>query len=112
MYEISKRWSSETVYRIVLNEGLRERFCERIKQQSMDPIHAPYQVHQLSSKKRESAVLIPLVYIQKSPSIIFTHRSLQLTSHRGEISFPGGRLEPGETYEQVCLLDVFFHFIF
>ncbi|VDK84616.1 unnamed protein product [Litomosoides sigmodontis] len=103
MYEISKRWSSEAVYRIVLNEGLRERFCERIKQQSMDPIHPTYPVHRLSSKKRDSAVLIPLVCIEKSPSIIFTHRSLQLGSHRGEVSFPGGRLEPGETYEQAAL---------
>ncbi|KAL3995188.1 NUDIX domain family protein [Acanthocheilonema viteae] len=103
MYEISRRWLSAITYRIVLDQRLREQFCERLKQQSMDPIYPPYPVHRSSFKKRDSAVLIPLVYIEKSPSIIFTHRSLLLANHRGEVSFPGGRLEQGETYEQAAL---------
>ncbi|EFO21558.1 hydrolase [Loa loa] len=103
MYEISKRWSSPTVYRIVLDEQLRERFCERLKQQLIDPIQPRYPVHPLSSKERNSAVLIPLVYIDRSPSVIFTHRSLLLAGHRGEVSFPGGRLEQGETHEEAAL---------
>lgn len=106
MYEILKRWSSATVHRIVLDSRLRERFCERLKQHSIDPIHSRHSVRQLASKERDSAVLIPLVYIDRSPSIIFTHRSLLLPGHRGEVSFPGGRMEQGETYEQViCLLN-------
>lgn len=52
------------------------------------------------SRGRESAVLIPLVNLEGFPSVIFTHRSLLLPSHRGEVSFPGGRLERGETYEE------------
>ncbi|VIO94772.1 hydrolase, NUDIX family protein [Brugia malayi] len=103
MYKISKRLSSTTIYQIVLDEQLRERFCERLKQQSINPIRSSYPIKRLSSKKRDSAVLIPLAYIDKSPSIIFTHRSLLLAGHRGEISFPGGRLEQDETYEQAAL---------
>uniref|UniRef100_A0A0R3RYZ6 Nudix hydrolase domain-containing protein n=1 Tax=Elaeophora elaphi TaxID=1147741 RepID=A0A0R3RYZ6_9BILA len=103
MYEILKRWSSAIVHRIVLDERLRERFCKRLKQQTIDSTHPRDVVRQSSSEERDSAVLIPLVYIDKSPSIIFTHRSSLLAGHRGEVSFPGGRLEQGETYEQAAL---------
>lgn len=105
MYKILKRWSSAKICGIVLDERLREQFCERLKQELVNPSYSSHPVYRSSNKGRDSAVLIPLVYIKKSPSIIFTHRSLLLTSHRGEVSFPGGRLEQGETYEQVCLLN-------
>ncbi|VDO46495.1 unnamed protein product [Onchocerca flexuosa] len=101
MYGIFKRWSSTSVCRIALDERLREQFCERLKQQSMDSSHLRHLIH--GSNSKESAVLIPLVYIDGSPSIIFTHRSLLLNGHRGEVSFPGGRLEQDETYEQAAL---------
>ncbi|VDK86742.1 unnamed protein product, partial [Onchocerca ochengi] len=92
MYEISKRWSSTAICRIALDEQLREQFCERLKQQSMDSIRSRHSIHGSSSNERDSAVLIPLIHIDESPSIIFTHRSLLLNGHRGEVSFPGGRL--------------------
>ena len=31
------------------------------------------------------------------PEALFTKRAQHLRNHRGEISFPGGRMEPGET---------------
>ena len=46
---------------------------------------------------RVSAVLIALVEGADGAEVLLTRRSMQLRNHRGEISFPGGRLDPGET---------------
>lgn len=46
---------------------------------------------------RPSAVLVGLFESTNGVEAILTRRSQELTNHRGEISFPGGRLETGET---------------
>lgn len=44
---------------------------------------------------KKAAVLIPLCYdILGRPSILYNLRSLNLSRHSGEISFPGGLMEP------------------
>lgn len=43
-----------------------------------------------------AAVLVPFVPGAQGWSLVFTRRTDHLPSHRGEISFPGGRVEPGE----------------
>ena len=52
---------------------------------------------------RESAVLVALVDGPEGAEVLLTRRSQTLTSHRGEISFPGGRVDPGETLEAAAL---------
>ncbi len=52
---------------------------------------------------RHSAVLIALFEEDAGPEVVLTRRSEALTNHRGEISFPGGRVDPGETAEQGAL---------
>ena len=52
---------------------------------------------------RESAVLVALVDGPEGAEVLLTRRSQTLTSHRGEISFPGGRVDPGETFEAAAL---------
>jgi 8-oxo-dGTP pyrophosphatase MutT (NUDIX family) len=46
---------------------------------------------------RPSAVLVGLFESTNGVEAILTRRSQELTNHRGEISFPGGRLEIGES---------------
>ena len=46
---------------------------------------------------RNAAVLIVLHDGARGPEALFTKRAQHLRNHRGEISFPGGRMEPGET---------------
>ena len=41
-----------------------------------------------------AAVLVPIVLHAGSPSLVLTVRASHLRSHAGQISFPGGRLEP------------------
>jgi len=45
---------------------------------------------------RRSAVLVGLFDEDGEARVLLTRRSTRLRSHRGEISFPGGRMEPGE----------------
>jgi 8-oxo-dGTP pyrophosphatase MutT (NUDIX family) len=55
---------------------------------------------------RLAAVLAPLV---EGPiaSLVFTVRSSDLSRHAGEISFPGGLQDPGETLSQTALRESF-----
>lgn len=45
----------------------------------------------------DSAVLAALYEDGDDTSVVLTRRSAKLRSHRGEVSFPGGRQDPGET---------------
>ncbi|HOJ15121.1 MAG TPA: CoA pyrophosphatase [Deltaproteobacteria bacterium] len=45
---------------------------------------------------REAAVLVPLCWRDPGPAVLLTKRSLDVEHHKGEISFPGGRFEPGD----------------
>ncbi|MEH6664115.1 MAG: CoA pyrophosphatase [Brevundimonas sp.] len=52
---------------------------------------------------RPAAVLIPVVDHAGGPTLLLTRRSDSLASHTGQIAFPGGRLDPGETVVQAAL---------
>ena len=51
---------------------------------------------------RLAAVLAPLVE-RPEPSLVFTLRSSVLSRHAGEISFPGGLQDPGESLLETAL---------
>jgi 8-oxo-dGTP pyrophosphatase MutT (NUDIX family) len=44
-----------------------------------------------------AAVLVPLVDHEDGMTVLLTRRTESLSSHAGQISFPGGRLEAGDT---------------
>lgn len=44
----------------------------------------------------EAAVLVPIYGWPESPGLVFTERRGDLRRHAGEISFPGGRRDPGD----------------
>jgi len=43
-----------------------------------------------------AAVLVPIVDHDTGLTVLFTQRSSHLKNHAGQISFPGGRVEPGD----------------
>ncbi len=47
--------------------------------------------------QRPAGVLAILVGVAFSPALVFTRRTESLKVHAGEIAFPGGKVEPGET---------------
>lgn len=52
--------------------------------------------------KREYAVLIPIIMVNGFPHILFEVRSKHI-SQPEDTSFPGGKVEPGETFEQAAV---------
>jgi len=47
---------------------------------------------------RPAAVLVPLVRRENGLTVLLTRRTAHLNEHAGQISFPGGRSEPGDAY--------------
>jgi len=45
---------------------------------------------------RPAAVLVPVVTREERLTVLFTRRTAHLSDHAGQISFPGGRAEPGD----------------
>lgn len=50
-----------------------------------------------------SAVLLLLADGPSGAEVLLTRRSMEMKNHKGEISFPGGRVDPGETAIQTAL---------
>lgn len=70
----------------------------------------------LPSVDRVAGVMVLLAPGEHGPDVLFTQRALDLNSHPGEVSFPGGNVEPEdidlyatslrETQEEVGLIDL------
>ncbi len=60
----------------------------------------------LDPRDRLAAVLAPFVEGPEA-SLVFTVRSSDMSRHAGEISFPGGLQDPGETLSQTALREAF-----
>lgn len=52
---------------------------------------------------KDAAVLIPVVENGDDARVIFTQRTSSLRKHSGQIAFPGGKLDAGETPEHAAL---------
>lgn len=53
--------------------------------------------------RSEAGVLIPVFEEKGLAHLILTRRSSSLRNHAGEIAFPGGKVEPGESVESAAL---------
>jgi len=74
----------------------------------------------LPARRVPAAVLVPLVEHQSGLTVLLTQRAETLKDHAGQISFPGGRIEPEdmdawhaalrEAHEEIGLLPTFVEF--
>ena len=56
---------------------------------------------------KPAAVLVPIVLRESGPTVLLTQRHADLSKHAGQIAFPGGRLDEGETALQAALRETF-----
>lgn len=55
---------------------------------------ADYAPSRIYDEPRDAAVLVPIIYQEQLPHLLFTKRSEDLGNHPGQMSFPGGGREP------------------
>jgi 8-oxo-dGTP pyrophosphatase MutT (NUDIX family) len=55
-------------------------------------------------KPTPAAVLVPLIERESQLSVLLTQRATQLKNHAGQISFPGGRVEPDDAGPEATAL--------
>jgi 8-oxo-dGTP pyrophosphatase MutT (NUDIX family) len=78
---------------------------ERLKRAS--PAYAVYGDDGTEGRDAAStpaAVLIPLIAHAAALSVLFTQRTAHLKNHSGQVSFPGGRAEPGDASAEFTAL--------
>jgi 8-oxo-dGTP pyrophosphatase MutT (NUDIX family) len=93
-------------------ETLKARLVDRLRPVSdWSPDPAPTRsdydlnpdLRQVGRALRPAAVLAPVMAHADGATVLLTRRADSLTSHTGQIAFPGGRLDPGETAVQAAL---------
>ena len=57
-------------------------------------------------RMRRSAVIIPVIKINEEVKVLFEVRSKKLNSQPGDICFPGGRIDKGETPKEAALREI------
>lgn len=53
---------------------------------------------------KRAAVLVPLIDRPQGLTVLLTHRTNHLLHHPGQVSFPGGRIEPGDDSPEATAL--------
>ncbi len=85
---------------------------ERLQRQSPEEIYnqlrmlakaLQIQVDPFTTDPTPAAVLIPLI-AHPEPTMLFTERTTHLSHHAGQISFPGGRMDPEDEDLAACVL--------
>ncbi|CAL4071449.1 unnamed protein product, partial [Meganyctiphanes norvegica] len=62
----------------------------------MKTMNRPRKIQSNKPVKKTGAVLIPMCHVEGELCFLYTERSKHLSSHRGEVSFPGGMTDPGD----------------
>jgi 8-oxo-dGTP pyrophosphatase MutT (NUDIX family) len=58
---------------------------------------------ELAARARPAAVLLPIVNRPQGLTVLLTLRASDLRAHSGQVAFPGGKIDPGETPRDAAL---------
>lgn len=75
------------MYSYTLQEDLPQKIKDLLNSRRLKSISN-------NGRYKESAVLVPIRLDQSGAKIVFTQRTNELPHHRGQISFPGGKVDP------------------
>ncbi len=101
-YSYLHQVNMDSLNQVIENAELRARLSAKLSKTYSDD-------DQDSFKTPTASVLIPMLLPSSSLlplgeiKILLTKRTANLSSHKGELVFPGGRLEPGETYAEAAI---------
>lgn len=87
--------------------GSTRQFDVAEVEQAMRTSGGPRRVQASIVGSKSSAVLVAVVDGDHGAEILLTRRSWDLRHHRGEVSFPGGRLDPGESVAEAALREAY-----
>jgi 8-oxo-dGTP pyrophosphatase MutT (NUDIX family) len=79
---------------------------ERLKRQA-PPAFAVYGDDRIGGEPADitpASVLVPIVAHPAGLTVLFTQRTVHLKAHSGQVSFPGGRAEPGDASAEFTAL--------
>jgi 8-oxo-dGTP pyrophosphatase MutT (NUDIX family) len=82
-----------------LRRALAGRPATRLDRAALEP---PYR--RSPGQLAEAAVLVPVYLRSGAPHVLMTRRREDLRLHPGQISFPGGRIEPGDADARAAAL--------
>ena len=72
-------------------------------QQKMVPIPRGIRPPEMAGRPRQGGVLVILYLLDGRTHLVLTRRRDDLNSHAGQISFPGGRREEGESLKNTAV---------
>ena len=94
-------WQSNTIIDYSMPTTLTEEYITNCLQDALskDPSSDGFSEIDLNEETRLkcAAVLIPLVWYDEQWHLLFTRRTDTVESHKGQVSFPGGACDEGET---------------
>jgi 8-oxo-dGTP pyrophosphatase MutT (NUDIX family) len=84
---------------------IKRRLAESLAARDQNPIQeVPILSEYNNRSPRPAAVLIPMFQWKANWHVLFTRRNAALPEHSGQVSFPGGRADPGDSsLEQTAL---------
>ncbi|HEU5294626.1 MAG TPA: CoA pyrophosphatase [Burkholderiaceae bacterium] len=80
---------------ILTADSLRRRFAETARAWTPE-FHGDARLFALERDPIAASVLVPLVEREQGLNVLLTRRTDHLHDHAGQISFPGGRVDPGD----------------
>lgn len=81
-----------------LSPGIRRAGTRVRGDHDLNPDLAP------AGRQTPAAVLVPLVMHETGLTVLLTVRTAHLHDHAGQISFPGGRVEPGDSNQAAAAM--------
>ncbi|MDB5411710.1 MAG: coenzyme pyrophosphatase [Rubritepida sp.] len=88
-----------------------DELCARLQEPglfaSLPPGGADDSILPAGAVIKPAAVLVALILHPGTPGVLLTQRASHLNNHAGQVSFPGGRIEIGETPEEAALREAF-----